>query len=542
MHDIFLSYSTKDRERLKPLFQALERQGWSVFWDHQSIHTGDNWHLKIDEAINNSRCVLVVWSKDSVQSEWVLEEAHKGKRRGVLLPIRIDAIEPPFGFAMRQAGDFTHWNGKPDHAVFIELAARIYNLLGNPPERPSLPLPAKSGFGLVLAGITAAAVAGGGAVWYAQSHGAMPSMPKTEETRTIPPITVEPAAKPPLVSPPVAEKPKRYQLTVNTTPDNATITVDGDAYDSANEWKPGTYTVKATADGYQPVEKTIAIEDQNAQVSLELVKLKPARLPFEPEMADIPAGSFTMGCDPKRDDVEGGCFDDEKPAHKVTLNAFKMGKYEVTVAQFHQFVEETDYKTTAETEGSCYSLDEKGSWSYVKGNSWRKLGFDQTDNDPVACVSWNDTQKYLEWLNGKIKPDKPYRLPTEAEWEYAARGGTDSAYFWGNAIGKGNANCANSSCGDKFDYTAPVGSFAANVYGLHDMNGNVWEWVLDTWHDDYKGAPADGSAWESGGSADRVLRGGSWGSSARGVRSALRYDHAPGYRFIDFGFRLASGQ
>lgn len=155
MNDIFLSYSTKDRGRLKPLFEALQRQGWSVFWDHSSIHTGENWHRKIGEAISNSRCVIVVWSKHSILSEWVLEEAHMAKSRDVLLPIRIDEVEPPFGFSLRQAGDFTRWNGKADHPAFIELAARIYGLLGSAPEPPPQPPPPKPRLGAWAAGVVA---------------------------------------------------------------------------------------------------------------------------------------------------------------------------------------------------------------------------------------------------------------------------------------------------------------------------------------------------------------------------------------------------
>lgn len=161
MYDIFLSYSTQDRGRLRPLFDALSRQGWSVFWDHQSIHTGENWHRKIDESINNSRCVVVVWSKQSVQSEWVLEEASKGKARNVLLPIRIDGVEPPFGFALRQTGDFTRWNGKPDHPAFIELAAQVYSLLGVGGNRPPPLPPPKSHAGLWVTGLVAVSAVGG---------------------------------------------------------------------------------------------------------------------------------------------------------------------------------------------------------------------------------------------------------------------------------------------------------------------------------------------------------------------------------------------
>jgi formylglycine-generating enzyme required for sulfatase activity len=240
-----------------------------------------------------------------------------------------------------------------------------------------------------------------------------------------------------------------------------------------------------------------------------------AIVPVEPEMVAIPAGKFTMGCDGKRDDVEGGCSDDEKPTHKVTVSAFQMGKYEVTFDEWD----------ACEKANACPHAEDEG-WGRGKR--------------PVINVSWDDiTQQYIPWLNKET--GKQYRLPSEAEWEYAARGGTDGAYPWGNAIGKGNANCGGGDCGDKFEYTAPVGSFAANGYGLQDMNGNVWEWVLDVWHDNYKGAPVDGSAWESGGSADRVLRGGSWGDIALYVRSAHRGYNAPDNRFGSRGFRLASG-
>jgi formylglycine-generating enzyme required for sulfatase activity len=255
-------------------------------------------------------------------------------------------------------------------------------------------------------------------------------------------------------------------------------------------------------------------------------------------MVAIPAGSFTMGCDGKRDDVEGGCNNDEKPAHKVSISAFRMAKTETTVAQFRAFVGATGYKTTAEEKGSCWSYDAKGNWEDVKGNSWRKLGFEQGDNHPVACVSWDDTQVYLKWLNkasGKI-----YRLPTEAEWEYAARGGTDTAYPWGNAIGKGKANCWKDLCGDKFDYTSPVGSFAENPFHLRDMHGNVWEWVSD-WLGDYAAEPQQDPQGANKGTY-RVLRGGSWHNAPEHVRSANRFISTPADRNDIVGFRVAQGQ
>jgi Uncharacterized conserved protein len=267
-------------------------------------------------------------------------------------------------------------------------------------------------------------------------------------------------------------------------------------------------------------------------------KSEPKKLPFEPEMVEIPTGEFTMGCDGKRDDVEGGCSDDEKPAHKVKISTFKLAKTEVTVAQFRAFVDATGYKTTAEEKGSCWSLDAKGSWSDVKGNSWRKLGFKQDDDHPVACVNWDDAQAYVDWL--KKETQQPYRLPTEAEWEYAARGGKEGAYPWEQSIGKNNANCLGDLCGDKFEYTSPVGSFAENPFGLKDMHGNVWEWVSD-WKGAYAAEPQQDPKGASSGT-HRVLRGGSWDSDGRFVRSAFRDDRTPDARNNVIGFRPAQGQ
>ena len=138
---------------------------------------------------------------------------------------------------------------------------------------------------------------------------------------------------------------------------------------------------------------------------------------------------------------------------------------------------------------------------------------------PVINVGWNDAKRYLEWLSSKT--GKSYRFASESEWEYAARAGTTTRYSWGDAIGRGNANCGKG-CGDDYRYSAPVGSFAANDFGLHDMLGNVWEWVEDCRNGSYEGAPTDGSVWRSGDCESRILRGGSWNSDPRLARAAFR--------------------
>ena len=243
------------------------------------------------------------------------------------------------------------------------------------------------------------------------------------------------------------------------------------------------------------------------------------------EMVAIPGGTFQMG---DGSSEEGGItleWSHELPIHTVTIRPFNLGKYEVTFAQWDACV----------AGGGCggYRPDDEG---------WARA------NRPVINVSWDDAQLFIDWLNGKT--DGGYRLPSEAEWEYAARAGSATDYSWGNDIGRPRANCINAQnygCDDSYEYTAPVGSLPANAWGLHDMHGNVFEWTQDCTHDDYEGAPNDGSAWTSNcydnsyndENGQRVVRGGSWGSRSWGLRSAIRYRETRSDRSNDRGFRLA---
>ena len=250
-----------------------------------------------------------------------------------------------------------------------------------------------------------------------------------------------------------------------------------------------------------------------------------------PQMVMIPADTFRMG------DIQGEGYDNELPVHEVSVKGFAMGRYEVTVGEFRQFVEATHYKTEAEKGNGCYvfSGDTPG---YKEDANWHNPYFSQDDNQPVICVSWDDAMAYTEWLSQQTA--QQYRLPTEAEWEYAARAGTETKYWWGNEIGSNQENCDNDDCGDSFEYTAPVGSFAANPYGLYDTMGNVWEWVADNWHENYEGAPTDESVWEGGNESRRVLRGGSWNSFPTIARSTNRNWDYPHVRDDNYGIRVAA--
>ncbi|MEO8331361.1 MAG: formylglycine-generating enzyme family protein [Gallionella sp.] len=262
-----------------------------------------------------------------------------------------------------------------------------------------------------------------------------------------------------------------------------------------------------------------------------------------PEMVVIHSGSFDMGSP----DSEKGRGDDEGPVHSVKIATFALGKTEITRGQFAEFVKKSKYIAG----DKCWTLV-KGDFEERSGN-WRELGYPQNDKHPAGCINWNDAKAYTEWLSRKT--GKQYRLPTEAEWEYAARGNTKTPRYWGdnpdqacvyaNGADKtaqaqihGATSWSVHNCTDGFVYTARVGSFKPNAFGLNDMLGNLWEWTGDNYHDDYKGAPTDGSAWQ-GGSDMRLLRGGSWNNAPRNMRAAARYKNDPALRFSSFGFRLA---
>ena len=227
-----------------------------------------------------------------------------------------------------------------------------------------------------------------------------------------------------------------------------------------------------------------------------------------PELVVVPAGRFRMGC------VSGrGCQDDEQPVHEVQVGSFALGVYEVTFEEYERFARAT-------------GRDRPNDWGWGRGGR------------PVINVSWRDAQAYAAWLSRET--GEAYRLPSESEWEYAARAGSTTRYSWGQDIGRNRANCRG--CGSRWDgdETAQVGSFAANGWGLHDMHGNVWEWVEDCWHENYARAPRAGSAWTSGGDCGRrVLRGGSWLNVPAFLRSALRNSIDAGARVGSLGFRVS---
>ncbi len=261
--------------------------------------------------------------------------------------------------------------------------------------------------------------------------------------------------------------------------------------------------------------------------------------------------------------IEGGCFDmgdifsgggaDEKPVHEVCVDDFYIRKHEITVDEFRSFINDTGYRTDADMKGGCYYLTE-GGWEKDNNKTWRTPGFSQDNNYPVVCVSWNDANAFTEWLSNKT--GRKYRLPTEAEWEYAARSrGKKYKYSWGDGQPSGNIMDESAKIkfadwkiwegyNDGYIYSAPVGSFRSNEVGLYDMTGNVWEWVQDWYsHNFYRDSPRDNPKGPSYGEF-RVVRGGSFAYLQDYVPWDIRVFSrgwiVPWERCSDLGFRLVS--
>ncbi|MEM1155761.1 MAG: formylglycine-generating enzyme family protein [Pseudomonadota bacterium] len=312
-------------------------------------------------------------------------------------------------------------------------------------------------------------------------------------------------------------------LSLTVTPSDARITLPDSMprYESGMELEPGDYRVLVRRNGY--VSKSLSVTVRNGRHTTSQIELERVLVQRQvgevftdslksggqgPEMVVLPTGSFQMG------DLSGEGDDDEKPVHTVTIkNSIAVGKYEVTFADYDRFTLATGRSQVKDTRG------------FGRGRR------------PAINMTWDDALAYAKWLT--TETGQRYRLPSESEWEYAARAGTQTRYSWGDEIGKNRANC--DGCESRWDdeQTVPVGGFAPNAFGLHDMHGNVWEWVEDCYEDGYTGAPSDGSARRHcGGNYQPVLRGGSWMNKPVTLRSAHRSRLSPFLRGSSSGFRL----
>jgi formylglycine-generating enzyme required for sulfatase activity len=517
MSDIFLSYKNEDKAKAQIIAEALEQKGYSVWWD-KVIPPGRTFDEIIKEELDSAKCVLVLWSKKSVLSDWVKEEADIGKKRRILVPILIDDVEMPMGFGRIQAARLMDWHGTLPNPEFDLLLNSVAKIVGHPPtQKTEIKKQSKNEVDISAA----------------QPQEAKRVEPKKKErhhqeeeeinekeelkagvgkekTNYKKPLILIAVLGILLVGYLIYPAQTTGSISVSSSPSGAGIYLDG-IYRGTTPMtietvSAGSHIVTLNLTDYQDLSQAISAKaGEITYFSLSLTSTftlpKALTNSIGIEFVLIPSGEFDMGSPAS----EVGRYDNEGPVHQVKLaNAFYMGKYEVTQKQWREIMGNDP--------------------SYYKG-----------DNLPVEQVSWNDVQDFIKKLNEKEGGGK-YRLPSEAEWEYAARAGTTTRYSFGDD---------ESKLGDYEWYyaqgegkTHDVGQKKPNPWGLYDMLGNVYEWVQDSWHSDYNGAPIDGSSWESLVDSTRVARGGAFGSLASSSRSAVRGGNSPGGRYRPLGFRL----
>lgn len=502
MADIFISYASQDLAKARPLAEALEKQGWSVFWD-RTIPAGQTWRQVIGNALDHARSVVVLWSEASIVSTWVHEEADDGRERGVLIPVLIGDVRPPIGFRSYQTANLADWDGSNASTSYRQLIIDIESILGPSPAA----IEEKARF---EAEAEARRKAAQDAARRKADKEAEARHKAEEETEVK--VTPEEEAK---------NTPSKTPLILI----GLFVVVGGIGLAVVQPWRSSTPAPT-------PVERSESQSESKPDVGTGATKTLQPGDTFQdcdvcPEMVVVRAGSFTMGS-PKNEQER---YEGEGPVpYTVRIQRpFAVSIYEVTKGEYAAFVE----STTHDTSGDCYGWS-GSEWKMDESRNWRNPGFTQTEADPVACVNWNDARAYADWL--RKKTDKDYRLLTEAEWEYAARAGTVTRYAFGDTITKEDANF-----GRNVDKTTKVGSYPANAWGLHDMHGNVWEWVADCYdaeaYTTHKKYPKMVGSWQD--SCERVLRGGSWYIDPWDLHSANRRRMLPVFRSIDIGFRVA---
>jgi formylglycine-generating enzyme required for sulfatase activity len=578
MAEIFISYKRERRAAARHLEQILIRYGYSVWFDLALVR-GQDYEAQIERELSAAKAVIVLWCTLSVRSKGVRSEASRAESQGKLVPLVIEPCELPLFSTLEQNIDLTTATGSPRDPAFDPMLDDLERLVGRAPQSDRkamrdyeatwramgalrlarFPLEEAPLREVILSeAITASAPIAGPAHDYTfwerqwEKQGAGANLVALRAIADDAPRYFADQARARIaeIEADLRGQAEHEQLAREAEARQRAVQERAEAERKEKEAEQAGRSKDVEAPAPQPkptfgLERLGILRAAVAAAALAIIvgwwgieqwrireglgeaapkedqlpkmSERPAQKAFKPgdnfrdcdicpEMVVIRAGEFTMGSNE---------YKDERPPHPVTFRQpFAVGRYDVTFDEWD----------ACAGSGGCgpYRPDDQG-WGRGKR--------------PVINVSWNDAKAYLGWLSAKTGQN--YRLLSEAEWEYAARAGTQTKYPWGDDIGEGHANC--DGCGSQWDnkQTAPVGSFPPNPWGLYDMHGNVWQWIEDPFHVTYEGTPVDGSVWASGGSSTRVLRGGSWGYIPDGLRSAYRYGDRPDSRDYGIGFRVA---
>lgn len=566
MPDVFISYNREDRETARLVANALEAEGFSVWWD-AALRAGETYDEVTEQNLRGAGAVVVLWSKRSSNSKWVRAEATVGERSSTLVPALIEDCERPIRFELVQTADLRHWRGdrndphwrafmqdvrtavsrrsaKPappaaaatTSAQDVNIETTFWNSIKDGADRSDFEAYLKrypNGYFAALAQNRIASL-GRPAAAPPQRPASAPPRPQAPPVPPAPRAQAQPAPRP--SAPPApkksvgglivgvaavalvaigavaflltrgGDKPAEIAAPAETppSPEVAAAIAEEPAPDAADEAIVDVFAESEAAPLEQGVDAIdIPVEAAQAVVEDAAPSIPVAGKTFRdcescPLMATLPGGAFTMGS-PSSEDGHNAY---EGPQREVTVKSFAIGVYEVTNAE---------WKACAD-DGACKEKPSPGAEQF-----------------PALFLSWRDATDYASWLSKKT--GRKYRLPTEAEWEYAARAGATTPYWWGekferDKVAKGGA--------------AAVGSLAANAFGLYDVAGNAREWVADCYVNNFAKAPTDGAAVTDGDCGRRVIRGGSWESAPADTRVANRSRIDIGVRARYMGVRLAA--
>ena len=576
MADIFISYKKERRAHAERLAAVLEAHGYEVWWDYE-LAVGPDFRDQIEAKLEVSRLVIVLWCSGAVKSKFVRSEASRADKRGKLIQAYLEwGIEPPLGFEEAQGQPLVNWTGEPDGERLSGLLVALAERLGERRRSENVirlieGLPALPAVEPILAIEEEEADV---------ADGPSSSTVVMQPTDHAPAATSGSASRWALIDKSLdirdyddfikvfkhaeevfdARRHRRQLEDWNAVDHASSKAIEGylrealkgaglfgalekHARDSmrraaeaelkARQVRELAKQAKAKGEAWELLkwEKRLGPEVGRAAWAAKAGKpvverMFPVELPDVegwpvPQMVAIPPGRFLMGAA----EGEEGADYAEYPQHEVTIEyPFALGQHALTFAEWD----------TALAAGA--GVEKPGDEGWGRGSR------------PVIDVSWEDAKAYLAWLNQKLglegQPDE-FRLPSEAEWEYACRAGTQTPFSFGDTITPKQANYDGNltySSGQRGTYhgkTMPVGFYPANAFGLHEMHGNVWEWCADTWRETYDGAPADGPVWMGGDDSQRVLRGGCWSNGPEFLRSASRYCAGPSDRRLGIGVRLA---
>lgn len=559
MPDVFISYNREDRETARLISTALEAEGFSVWWD-AALRAGETYDEVTEQNLRQAGAVVVLWSKRSANSKWVRAEATVGERSSTLVPALIEDCERPIRFELVQTADLRHWRGDRSDQNWRAFMQDIRTAISKKDPRkaaaPAAPAMTstdvsieqtfwnsikdgseRSDFEAYLARYPAghfAALARNRLT--ALNRAATPPPPKPAPPPA-PPPRVQPAqpqraaAAPPTRSPAPEKKSGGGGLVIGIVV--AALAIAGvAAFLFTRGGEPATTQTIAGADPVPAVEaplkplepESAPAADMLSEASLadaatDTAEPAPEAAPIEPdpvpETPPAPSGTF-RDCDlcPQMTRLPGGTYLRGSPEGEVGRNAYEGPQREVTIPPFAIGT----YEVTRDEWNAC-----------AADGACPDKGYSADGTLPALGVSFREGERFAAWLSKKT--GKRYRIPTEAEWEYAARGGAASAYWWGERYESGKVATGAP---------ATVGSHAANGFGLHDVTGNAREWVADCYVNNYVNAPDDGRAVTEGDCGKRVVRGGAWTNPPADLRVANRSRIDAGVRAQYMGLRVAA--